>query len=64
MIDHQERHQRNIARNCGISEEKAHLLVEAGFVRLSDIREATDDELWAIPGIGVSLVRKIRKNLR
>lgn len=62
-MKHRERLQKNIARKCGVNYQKALLLIEAGYVGLSDLRSATDEELLAIQGIGPSIVKKIRAAL-
>jgi len=62
-MQYQKRFQDNIARKCGISADKALLLVEAGYARLDDLREASDEELLAIEGVGPGTVKKVRKAL-
>lgn len=44
----------------GLSKTKAALLFDAGFWPVKRLREASNDELLAIPGIGRTAVDKIR----
>ena len=43
--------------------EQASLLVEMGFSTIQDVRDATDEELLAIDGIGPAKLRKVREAL-
>jgi DNA uptake protein ComE-like DNA-binding protein len=52
--------QSNVSRKCGINEQKAKVLAEAGYARLCDLRAATDEELLAVQGIGPGQLTKIR----
>lgn len=58
---HEKRMQNNVAGECGISEQKALRLAEAGYGRLRDLRAASDEELLAVQGIGPGTVKKIRE---
>jgi len=51
-MQHQKRFQNNIAHKCGISADKALLLVKAGYAHLDDLREASDEELLAVEASG------------
>jgi len=62
-MKHQKRFQKNIMRKCGVNHQEALLLIEAGYVGLSDLRSATDEELLAIQGIEPSQLKKIRDTI-
>lgn len=48
---------------AGLSDEQARALIEAGFGTAESVRNATDDELTAVKGIGAATVRNLRKAL-
>jgi DNA integrity scanning protein DisA with diadenylate cyclase activity len=60
---HEKRMQNNLARECGINDQKALRLAEAGYGRLRDLRAASDEELLIIQGIGPGTVKKIRATI-
>lgn len=47
----------------GVGGEIASTLVKHGYRTLDDLRQATDRQLIAIPGIGESLLRSIREQI-
>lgn len=50
--------------SLGINWAKRELLREAGFPTLESLRQATDEQLQRIPGIGPGTVYVIRRALR
>jgi DNA integrity scanning protein DisA with diadenylate cyclase activity len=62
-MQHLKRMMSNVARKCGLSADKALLLVKAGYARLNDLRAASDEELLAVEGVGPGTVKKVRKAL-
>lgn len=54
--------QRTIGRR-GLNEDEVRRLMDAGYDNLRKLREASDEELQAISGIGPGMVRKIRETL-
>jgi hypothetical protein len=44
-----------------LTDDQRGALAEKGFVTLDDIREASDDELDAVPGIGEATVTRLRE---
>lgn len=55
--------ERNLEDVDGIGDELAENLRDAGFNTPDDLREATDDELIAIDGIGQAKLKRIRDDL-
>lgn len=47
----------------GIGPEIESALKERGYITLADVRDADDEDLLAISGIGPQMLRKIRKQL-
>ena len=45
----------------GIGAKSAKAFYEAGFKSTKDIISAKDEDLLAIPGVGINLVKKLRK---
>ncbi len=60
--EHRARCEQAIER-LGTSKSQAAKLFEEGYQTPRFIREATDEELLAIEGIGVGTVKRIRKKL-
>lgn len=58
---------RKILAELGINGEairaRAYLLVEAGFTTAQSLRDATDEELEAVQGIGPAAVAQLRELL-
>lgn len=44
----------------GVSTTKANLLFDAGYTNVRLLRAATNEELLAVPGVGRTVVGKIR----
>ena len=57
--EHRTRNVRAIMQS-GLSETKAGKLFDAGYFKAKLLREATDEQLLAIPGIGRGALKKIR----
>ena len=45
----------------GIGAKSAKAFYEAGFKSTKDIISAKDEDLLAVPGVGINLVKKLRK---
>ena len=45
----------------GIGAKSAKAFYEAGFKSTNDIISAKDEDLLAVPGVGINLVKKLRK---
>ena len=46
----------------GIGAKSAKAFYEAGFKSTKDIISAKDEDLLAVPGVGINLVKKLRNN--
>jgi len=60
--EHRARCEQAIER-LGVNKAQATKLFEEGYQTPRFIREATDEELLAVEGIGLGTVKRIRKNL-
>ena len=60
--EHRARCEQAIVR-LGTTKAQAAKLFEEGYLTPRFIREATDEELLTIEGIGLGTVKRIRKNL-
>ena len=58
--EHHDRCLNLIMRRADLSKTKAGKLVDANYQTARLLREATDEELLAIPGIGRTAIGKIR----
>lgn len=59
LPEHRDRCVNGIAES-GLSKTKAAVLLDAGFWPVKRLREASDVQLLAIPGIGQAAINKIR----
>ena len=53
----------NLTSIPGIGEKNCNNFYEAGYMTPESIVSASDEELLAIPGVGISFVKKLRKTL-
>tara|TARA_Y100001968_G_C19431098_1_gene757064 strand:- start:2406 stop:2675 length:270 start_codon:yes stop_codon:yes gene_type:complete len=53
----------NLTSIPGIGAKNCNNFYEAGYMTPESIISASDDELLAIPGVGISFVKKLRKTL-
>ena len=52
----------NLTSIPGIGAKNCNNFYEAGYMTPESIISASDEELLTIPGVGISFVRKLRKN--
>ena len=54
---------KNLTSIPGIGTKNCNNFNEAGYMTPESIISASDEELLTIPGVGISFVKKLRKNL-
>ncbi len=53
---------KNLTSIPGIGTKNCNKFYEAGYMTPESIISASDEELLAIPGVGISFIKKLRKN--
>ena len=53
----------NLTSIPGIGTKNCNNFYEAGYMTPESIISASDEELLTIPGVGISFIKKLRKNL-